>query len=415
MNLEQPYRPLIARALNMGGRFLEWTGFQPVQLGESLLLEQACQRTGLRDFGDDSFREPLRALLQSYETESNLNLIGRIAARQDTLQLLVNRLQLEEDRKQYPEIAQQEIQRPLFIVGLPRSGTTLLHNLLAQDPANRVPMTWEVMFPSPPPDQTHYESDRRIERAERQLSWFGRLAPDFKIAHPLGARLPQECIAITSHTFASLRFHTTYNIPSYHTWCEPHFMRLAYAYHRRFLQHLQCYCPGQRWVLKSPAHLFGLEALFESYPDARIIQTHRDPTQVMASLASLSAMLYGAFSDHVDLAGIGVEVTRRWARGLEHAMWARDRMASVDKHFYDLHYNDLIRDPIAAVRRIYTYFGLTLTEEAEGRMRRFLTENPKDKYGKHRYSLTQFGLDPEEESRRFQSYRERFGVELRFV
>lgn len=379
-----------------------------VPLDGDALLDKARGQTGLADFGDDRFREGLGVLLKSYDTDACLSLVGRFAAREDTLRLLETRLQLEQDRKRFPGIAKQEIRKPIFIVGLPRSGTTLLHNLLAQDPANRVPMSWEVMFPSPPPERAHYETDPRIEKAENTLRWLDRLAPKFRAIHAVGARLPQECIAITSHAFESPRFHTTHDVVSYQAWLTDRDLRAAYSFHRRMLQHLQWNCPASRWVLKSPAHLFGLDAIFKTYPDARIVQTHRDPIEVLPSTANLTAVLRRAFSNKINLEDIGIEVTQRWAEGVRRAMAFRDANMAARDRFLDIRYRELVWDPIATVRCIYARFDMEWTADLEDRMRRFLATNPQYKHGNHDYSLAQFGLVSEDIRCLFQSYCDRF-------
>lgn len=407
----RPRRMAAVHVFNAAGAALRRAGMPLVSLDPEELMEAARHRIGLDDFGDGSFREGLSVLLDAYEHEARLNLAGRIVARADTLHLLANRLRIEADLKRYPAIAREEIRRPLFITGLPRSGTTLLHSLLAQDPGHRAPAGWEIMHPSPPPEREQTHTDPRIAKAERQIRWLDRLAPDFKTIHPVSARQPEECIAITSHAFLSARFHTTYWVPSYEAWLERQDMRPAYAYHRRFLQHLQWRWPGDRWVLKSPAHLFTLPALFDVYPDALIVQTHRDPTKVLGSVASLSAMLQGAFSDEIDLSAIGRQVRDRWAAGLDHMRHARSTAGCDDGRFLDVHYSELTRDPMAVVRRIYTHFGFCLTPQAEARMRRFLAENPQNRHGVHRYSLSQFGLEREATTSRYEAYRAQFGVE----
>jgi hypothetical protein len=398
------------RALNRVGESLARAGVELVSLDEQRLLDTACRETGIPSFGDEGFREPLRLLLRALQSEGRLTLLGRIAARADIAGLLATRLRLEADRKEYPAIADEVIRRPLFVVGLPRTGSTLLHHLLAQDPGGRVARAWEVMEPSPPPDRARYETDARIGRAARRLTWFDRIAPDFRRIHPLGAELPLECIAIMSASFASPRFHTTYHVPSYQAWLAGADLYPAYDFHRRFLQHLQWRAPAGHWVLKAPSHVFGFEALFATYPDAVVVQTHRDPLTVLASVASLTLVLQGAFTDHLDLAEIGAEVTQRWSSGLERAMQAR-RDARVDERFVDVRYQEMLRDPMAIVRRIYDRFGMTLSVEAEARMQRFLARHPKDRHGAHRYSLSAFGLDARDLRPRFKSYCERFGLE----
>ncbi|MGH7392449.1 MAG: sulfotransferase [Candidatus Rokuibacteriota bacterium] len=403
------FRTLV-RAFNTLGHALERVGLPVVDFDRESIVGEARARAGLHDFGGDEFHEPLRRLLEGYRTEARFTAVGRLAARRDTVSLLANRLRLVEDRRRHPAIADEAIRRPLFIVGLPRTGSTLLHHLLAQDPASRVLQAWEVMFPSPPPERSRYETDPRIRRAERQLRWLDRMAPEFKAIHPLGARLALECIALMSYSFLSSRFHTTYHVPSYQEWLEQQDLRPAYELHRRALQHLQWRAPAERWILKAPSHLYGLDALFETYPDAVVVQTHREPLVVLASVASLTAVLQGAFTDRLDLGEIGHEVTRRWANGLERAVHLRQSGRVPGDRFLDVHYHDLLADPITVIRGIYARFDVPFTEEAERRMRRHLAGNPQGKNGMHRYSLATFGLDPEELTHRFKAYREHFGI-----
>ena len=397
------------RGLNLAGVALARAGLRPVSLDEGRLLEAACRETGIPRFEDEGFREPLRIFLRALEGEGRLTLLGRIAARTDVTGLLATRLRLDRDRARHPGIAQEVIRRPLFVVGLPRTGSTLLHHLLAQDPAGRVARAWEVMEPSPPPEHGGAHRDPRVGRAARRLAWFERIAPEFKRIHPLGADLPLECIEVMSASFVSPRFHTTYRVPSYQAWLagtDPH---PAYEFHHRFLQHLQWRAPAGHWVLKAPSHVFGLEALFRTYPDAFVVQTHRDPLTVLASVASLTLVLQAAFTDHLDPMEIGAEVTQRWSNGLERAMQAR-LDPRVNERFADVRYEELLRDPMAVVRRIYRQFGMTLSADAEQRMQHFLGRHPKDRHGAHRYSLGTFGLDARLLRPRFKSYCERFGI-----
>ena len=397
--------------VNTAGRGLRRLGIEPVSLEEDSLLEAACRATGLDDFGGDEFREPLRLILGGLQTEARLTLLGRLAARQDLLGLLTTRLRLAEDRKRYPGIAEQRIERPMFIIGLPRTGTTLLHHLISQDPASRAALTWEVMAPSPPPDDAGYETDPRIDRAERQLRWLDWLAPEFKTIHPLGARLAIECIAILSHSFLSSRFHTTYRLPSYQAWLKKQDMRPAYVYHRRFLEHLQSRTRNNRWVLKAPAHFYAMDSLFAIYPDALVVQTHRDPRTALGSVASLTVSLQSAFAEPLDLPEIGREVVQSWTEGLARALRVRQAGTIPAERFFDVRYHDLVSDPIATIREIYTHFGLPLTAEAELRMRQHLAGNPQHKHGRHAYDLKRFALDGPSLDQSFRSYREFFAID----
>jgi hypothetical protein len=381
-----------------------------VRLDEASLLARARQRTGLDDFGGEAFRDPLRRLLAAVEHEAALTLLGRVITRADVLRLLENRLRMTDTRARHPEIDAGEIRRPLFVVGLPRTGTSILHELLAQDPANRVPMTWEVMHPWPPPERATYETDPRILRVERHLAGVDRIIPGFKAMHPMGARLPQECVALTAHDFATMIYHTTHNVPSYQAWLDGADLRWVYASHRRQLQYLQWRCPAERWVLKSPGHLWALDALLAEYPDARIIQTHRDPLKVVASLTSLVTLLRSMASDRIDPLEIGVDWTERLAAGLERTMAVRDGGRCDPGQVFDVHFTRLVGNEIDTIRRIYAHFDMALSAEAERRMRRFLADNPKDKHGAHRYDLAAAGLEPAVERRRYAAYQARFGI-----
>ncbi len=402
--------PLPVRLLNATGARLRGLGVPLVRLDAASLLRRARWRTGLEDFGDDRFRRPLERLIASFEEENHLTLIGRVAVRADLVRLLENRLHLQETLARHPEIETAKIERPLFILGLPRTGTSILHELMAQDPANRVPLTWEVMRPFPPPDPATFTTDPRIAAVERHLAGIDRLVPDFKAIHPMGARLPQECVAITQHEFASLVWHTTYRVPSYQRWLESADLRWVYASHRRWLQYLGWKVPAERWVLKSPGHLWALDALLDVYPDARIVHTHRDPLRVIASLVSLLCMLRSVATDHIDPREIGADWTVRLADGLTRTMRVRECRQLSSAQVFDVHFHELMRDEIAMVRRIYDHFGMPLSAEAERRMRHFLAEHRADKHGRHTYTLGLGGLDETTERRRYAEYQARHTI-----
>jgi hypothetical protein len=406
-------RPLPIRLINAAGRAASRLGVRAPSLDEGALLAAARKETGLGDFGSDSFRPGLRKLIESLEGEAALNAIGRLAARGQLVGLLAGRLRLVEHRQRHPELADEEIRRPLFVLGLPRTGTTILYGLLAQDPAHRSPLSWEVAFPCPPPETATYDTDPRIEQTERQLGQIERLVPGFNAVHPMGARLPQECVAMLAVHFHSIQFMASYNVPSYGEWLVRQDMRPAYRFHREFLQHLQSRYPGERWVLKTPAHLSTIDALLEEYPDAMLVQTHRDPVDVIASVGSLECMLRSATSDDIDPHYVGRQQLELWSRILRRGMAARDRLPEPDRVFCDVHFADLLADPIDCVRRIYDHFGLELTGEADQRMRRFLADHAQDKHGVHRYTLETFGLSAEEVSRQFQDYCERHSIKPR--
>lgn len=401
--VSQTRSPIPVRIFNGCGAALGKIGIKRGPLRAAELIETAKRRTGLDDFGGGEFFEPLSRLLESCHREAHLNLIGQMALKTDVVRTLCTRLLMKRDRRCDSQIAVQEIRAPLVIVGLPRSGTTLLHILLAADPAHRVPLTWEVMSPSPPNDS---DREKRIRYAARNLSSLQWLAPTFQNVHALGAELPQECVSLMSPTFISDQFDTMYNIPTYRAWYLKQDPLPAYQYHRRFLQHLQRRKNGARWVLKAPAHMFSPRTLLSIYPDAHFVQTHRDPIEAISSVSSLVCILRGVFSDSVDPVQIGRDAVDYWVDALKNFISERDRLPA--GRVCDLHYAEIRRDPIAAVRSIYEYFGWTLEPETEQRMRAVLASQPRNRSGSHRYHPSQFGLG---DASPFNDYCERFGLD----
>ena len=403
--LDQTRPVLPVRLLNGCGALLEKTRIPRSPLRAVDLIETAKRRCNLDDFGGGDFFEGISRLLDSCHRESRLNLIGKIALRTDLIRILCSRLFMHRDRQLYPDVARQEIREPLFIVGLPRSGTTLLHTLLAADPEHRAPLTWEVMTPSPP---TRDNEKRRIQRATQSCNCLNWLAPTFRHVHAVGAELPQECVGLMTPTFMSDQFDTMYYVPSYRAWFFRQDLLPAYEYHRRFIQHLQFRQSARRWILKAPTHMFALPTLLSVYPDALFVQTHRAPLDAMASVSSLITILRRVFSDAVDPLVVCREAIQYWTETLDRFLHERDRLA--DYRICDVNYIEVCRDPIAAVRRIYEHFGWLLSAEAAQRMRLVLASLPQDQYGRHRYNLSQFGLDPAEGVEAFAAYGERFDL-----
>jgi hypothetical protein len=408
-----PKLPLPVRALNRLAGAARALGAPLGRLDEASLVEEAVREAGgSDDFGDGPFLEPLRLLLAALEEEAQLTFLGRTIARQTLIRVVRNRLQLVADRKRHPEIAAVEIRRPLVVVGLPRTGSTILHDILAQDPGSRAPLTWECDAPSPPPERASYTSDPRIAQSDTQLSGVDRLIPGFRAMHPMGARFAQECVVLTMHSMATPIFHNSFRVPSFQDRVDDHCdWAPVYEFHRRQLQHLQWRCEGERWVLKSGAHMWALDHLLTTYPDACIVATHRDPVKVATSFASLATLVRSMASDAVDAREVAADWTPRLAKVLHRAIDVRDSGAFSKDRFFDMHFPELLADPMAVVERIYAHFGFELSGEAADAMRTFIADNPQGKHGHHRYTPEEYGLDVAAERERFRHYTERFGIE----
>lgn len=369
------------------------------------LIALAERRSGLHEFGDAPFHQPLRRLLTAGVNEAALSLVGRFALRWDTLRFLTNLLRLRAAELHVPAILDTPVEKPIFITGFPRSGTTFLHRLLLGDPTNQAPRVWQTVDPYPA-----VGSDDAIRRVSQQLRVFELLAPEFRSLHPLHAELPQECSEITAHVFRSLRFDTTYRIPSYRSWLDRDGHLPAYRFERRFLQHLAHRYGAGRWVLKCPDHLFALDDLRAAFPDARIIFVHRDPLKVLASVAKLTEVLRRPFSRRVNRIEIGRQESARWLDGAERMIRACQQNGFIEP-IYHVHYLDLIADPLHAVSRVYRHFGLELDQAAADRVSRAVATHPNGGYGRHTYRFEDHGLDPGEEAEKFRRYVEYFGIQ----
>jgi hypothetical protein len=390
--------------------------WKPLALDADRLISEALRGEAHDDFGIPPVETPLRRLVESLNTEAHLTTIGRLSVRQYLLEMLTTRLQLVNAWGRTPAIQAQPLRRPLFITGMARSGTTFLHSLLAQDPTNRVPSIWEVMFPHPPPTREGFAADPRIRKTERRLRAFRWLAPRVQEIHPLSATLAQECIAILSYTFYSDEFLVLYRVPDYEAWLRQQDLLGAYRFHQCFLKHLQWRYRGERWVLKAPNHGFGLDALFQTYPDAGVVRLLRDPFKVLASTASLTAILQGAFSRHPDVDEIGAQVVQALSTLLDRWTQFQARHAELTPQILEVHYLDLIREPLATARRVYKHFGLHLSPGAESRMVDFVSTWEQSRRGNnHRYRLRDFGIERMRNYEFFLTYRDDLGIEAEVV
>ncbi len=406
-----PFRPAPIAAANALGRKLGSIGVGRIDLSEEGLIATARRRTKLRDFGDESFRPRLALLLSSLESEAELHPVGRFLTREKLVGTLANRLRIAEILRRHPEIRERPLAPLVVIAGLQRTGTTLLQRLLSVDPEVRHLASWEALNPAPsdvdrpPADRARDLRIRTAKLAERALAY---MAPSFFAIHPVEALAPEEDVLLLDLSFLSTVPEATYHVPSFAAWLETQDHRAAYRELATTLAVLEWQHRGSRWVLKTPHHLEHLDALLEVFPTATIVQTHRDPTRVVASFCSMIAHGRGVMSDAVD----PVEVGRHWLRKMERmvtrAMEARAH--SDPERFIDVLYSDLMSDPLSAVRRVYERLGVTLPDETRALMRGWLQDHPQHRHGKHRYQLADFGLDKAQVARAFQSYSARFEI-----
>jgi len=409
----RPHRPVALRAANAVGRALGRARLR-ARLDERSLLAAARRATGLHWLADPEealwVREPLRRLAASLEREADLHPLGRMIVRGQLVRALSARLRRGALRDVHPEIDAIPVEAPVFIVGLQRTGTTVLHRLLALEPALRPLLSWEALDPVPPGPAAKGPGTRdpRVRRAEWAERGLRRIAPDFFAVHPVEAHAPEEDVLLLDLAFRGTTPEATQHVPAFAAWLEAADARPAYRDLRGWMQLLLWQRPG-RWLGKTPHHLEFLDALLDVFPDARILWTHRDPTVAAASFASMVAHARGVFSDRVDPHAVGAHWGRKQAHMVARAMDARARAG--EDAFLDVHYGELVADPLKQVRRVYDHLGLALSADTESRMRDWIARHPQHRLGVHRYRLEDFGLDADALAERYAAYRDRFGVE----
>lgn len=387
---EKPYRTWGASAFNFVGRRLQTCGWKRPLTFQGV-LDSACRLTRLSDWGDERFHEPLRVLVQSLEEEAELTPLGRLFVKANLRHFAANRLWVQQYVKAHPEALEEALPRPLFVVGLPRTGTTLLYNLLCQDESRRSLRYWEALQPAP--SSIGRRRDWRRTKARLAVHALYRWgAPQLRAVHALDADGPEECTTLMMNTFISPAYLLLGRIPSYVAWVRQRGRELlpwAYEEYRTYLQVLQHQGRRAPWVLKSPAHSFALQTLLTTFPDACVVLTQRDLKQVVPSSCSLFAIMQGIYSDQVDCRRLGPEILDQIG-DLQQGIRQADECNR--KHFFSVEYQSLVSDPLGIVRAIYRRFDLPLETEMEKRMREWLTHNPVNKHGVHRYDLEQFGL-----------------------
>jgi hypothetical protein len=422
MSWQPPARPEWVRAINADE-------VAPISLEARLplerdaLLAEARARQGLADGDLDDFGHarfpaeamigPLDRFLRAVAEEAELHTLGRWMTRRFLLRLLEVRLQLMRTLRVDPGILDEPIEKPLFVAGAPRTGTTLLHSLLDKDPLRRAPEGWELLRPVPPPDADPKKraADPRIPLADHELILPQTVVSGLLSIHVFGARRPKECLSAMSFAFLSEEFSTRYAVPSYESWLTREAdLGPAYKMHRLVLQVLQRRTGAARWTLKSPVHLHSLPTLFDVYPDARVAITHRDPQTMLASLSSLVANLRWAHSDVVEPAAIGRSHADRYQRTLDGLVDATEAKSLPADQIHHLTYEALAGDKRGSIEALYARLGLERSAAFDQALEADLSARPRHEHGEHHYSLEDFALDPSDLETRFARYRAGFGL-----
>jgi len=404
MSWTPPPRPrfverLIAHGEAVGG------AARLVSLDGDELMDTARRATGLDDFGGDGWRPHFDVFLRALEDESRLHLLGRVLVRTEILLALRNRLELAALWKQHPEWLSEPVTAPTFIVGSPRSGTSILHELMACDPASRAPAMWEMQHPA-----VSVSGGDASDVADRVTQFWHDLQPEYETMHANSGHLPNECIFITLHEFLSDHWGGNHVVPSYDAHLRTVDHRPAYAYHKRFLQTLQTRPGPRRWLLKAPSHLFQLPALLAVYPDARIVRTHRDPLKTLPSAVSLLGTLKWMRCERVDMERVPLLMALGYAGLYRQEIDRRASGELPDDRFIDVTFDRLVADPAGAVGRVYEQLGWPFDDSVRARVAAYADAKPKDSRGPHRYSLEAVGLERSALREHFAFYMERFGI-----
>ena len=384
--MENQYDSSIRPLFNglVGG--LSSSNLLPSSLELDDLVRAAIRLAKSDDFGGDDWKEPLYLLLESYLSSANLTELGRVIARRLVIGMLTNRLRVA--RKFQTSTSLPNVEKPVFILGLPRTGSTLLHELLDVHPDLQTPKLWQA--DSVPEED--WSDWLRIFKSFLRTKLVGVVSPGFKSIHRLGALLPHECVTIQGLSFRSMQFHAIHRVDAYHGWLSNCDWRPAYLWHERYLKILARKDPAKRWLLKAPGHMLGMRALCEQYPDAKFIQLHRRPSEVIPSMASLYASLRSGSSNTLDLEELGKSLVEEWRIGLTRVVDLRRADAKVDRNCLDIDYLEMTGDPLFVVEKITEFLELPLGSDTRYKMTEYLLRNRKGKHGSHRYSPELFGL-----------------------
>ena len=383
----------------------------PQTLHVEELLQAARERTpGLKDFGNDNYQQALEVLTRALNTEAKLSATGIAMMRERLVGQLVNRLLMEDYLQRFPEITKIGIEDPLVIVGLPRTGTTMLQRTLAVDPRFYSAAWWETRYPAPLTGEGPQDCEKRITMAKAEVAQTIEAIPQILSIHPMSAMLCDEEFMLMEHSFLCA-MDAYADVPSYTAWLDQQDQRPVYTQLKKMLQFLQWQkdqrgeAQGQRWLLKAPQHLHTLEILLSVFPKAQVILTHREPAQTIPSMASMAHTLWQIYSDQPDPSSAGRQWNSRMARGIHHTMQVREQQDS--RRFLDIHFLDTVAKPMEVLEAVYQFANMQFTEKARADAKQWLSSNGREKRAGHDYSLETFGLSEQQMQRDYALYRAR--------
>ncbi len=404
------YHRMPIRIINTILSFFNFFGIAKIKIDEKTIIEAAKKATGLDDFGKDEFLKPLRVLVNSLEEEGKINPVGRFLAVQTILGILKNRLRAEDLLKKHPEINDIKINSPIIVMGLARAGTTRLHRLLACDPAFHHLKSWESWNPVPWPESFTETPDPRITMVEKGLKFVFYMSPGIAAVHPLEVNAPEEELGLIQHSFSSELWEVTNIVPSFSRWLENNDQTFAYKYMIKLLKIMSWFrgIDGGTWVLKTPNHMQHFTEMANVFPGAKLIYTHRDPVRCVGSMCSVAWNSQTRDTDNLEAKDVGKE----WYRKVDVMVRKNEegRSKFPKDQILDLMYDDLNRDPIGQIEKVYEFLGREFTEEAKSAMIKWLDTNKQDKHGLHRYYLEDFGLDAADVRERFSWYWNKYSI-----
>ena len=400
-------RTPILNGINKIGRTLKVVGINPFKLNADRIITKAKKKAKFKDQLPKQLEIGFRKLVESINTEGKPNTFGSLAIKTLFKRTLYQRLKIEQALSANPEIENTPINQPVFIIGMPRTGTTILHALMHEDKGHRSPLAWECLLPFPVTTPENFNDNESIASVTKEFDQLFKLVPDFKKKHHMEPDSPQECIGINALDFNTFQISAQLYLPKYMEWFFNEADRLSTMhFHKRFLQHQQSGgVIAKRWLLKSPVHLMRLPEIFEVYPDARIIMTHRHPSKVVASAASLISSVRSLYSDHEDPIQSGQEQAETWSKYFDRFLEDRKKINKEDQ-IIDLQFEDFVKDQLGTVKEIYKKFNWELDLDSEDKMKHFLAQNPKDKHGAHDYSLADFGLTEAQINKQYSNYNQ---------